>query len=152
MNKPKLFYELINDVDRELSKYDKLDYQIMAMLWVQGESDSGQKWGPLPSEFTPNIDVLRDPRWGRVGETFGEDPFMVGNLGASMINGFQLNDFTGTNKVIACAKHMIAGSEPINGLNASPMDVSMRTLKEVYLPPYKKAIDAGVYSIMAGNI
>ena len=76
---------------------------------------------------------------------------MVGNLGASMINGFQLNDFTGTNKVIACAKHMIAGSEPINGLNASPMDVSMRTLKEVYLPPYKKAIDAGVYSIMAAH-
>tara|TARA_B100001063_G_scaffold154100_1_gene143786 strand:+ start:2640 stop:4976 length:2337 start_codon:yes stop_codon:yes gene_type:complete len=107
---------------------------------------TGSHWA-----FTPNIDVLRDPRWGRVGETFGEDPFMVGNLGASMINGFQLNDFTGTNKVIACAKHMIAGSEPINGLNASPMDVSMRTLREVYLPPYKKAIDAGVYSIMAAH-
>ena len=107
---------------------------------------TGSHWA-----FTPNIDVLRDPRWGRVGETFGEDPFMVGNLGASMINGFQLNDFTGTNKVIACAKHMIAGSEPINGLNASPMDISMRTLKEVYLPPYKKAIDAGVYSIMAAH-
>ena len=107
---------------------------------------TGSHWA-----FTPNIDVLRDPRWGRVGETFGEDPFMVGNLGASMINGFQLNDFTGTNKVIACAKHMIAGSEPINGLNASPMDVSLRTLKEVYLPPYKKAIDAGVYSIMAAH-
>ena len=107
---------------------------------------TGSHWA-----FTPNIDVLRDPRWGRVGETFGEDPFMVGNLGASMIKGFQLNDFTGTNKVIACAKHMIAGSEPINGLNASPMDVSLRTLKEVYLPPYKKAIDAGVYSIMAAH-
>ena len=107
---------------------------------------TGSHWA-----FTPNIDVLRDPRWGRVGETFGEDPFMVGNLGASMINGFQLNDFTGTNKVIACAKHMIAGSEPINGLNAAPMDVSLRTLKEVYLPPYKKAIEAGVYSIMAAH-
>jgi len=107
---------------------------------------TGSHWA-----FTPNIDVLRDPRWGRVGETFGEDPFMVGNLGASMINGFQLNDFTGTNKVIACAKHMIAGSEPINGLNAAPMDISLRTLKEVYLPPYKKAIDAGVYSIMAAH-
>ena len=107
---------------------------------------TGSHWA-----FTPNIDVLRDPRWGRVGETFGEDPFMVGNLGASMINGFQLDDFTGTNKVIACAKHMIAGSEPINGLNAAPMDISLRTLKEVYLPPYKKAIDAGVYSIMAAH-
>ena len=107
---------------------------------------TGSHWA-----FTPNIDVLRDPRWGRVGETFGEDPFMVGNLGAAMINGFQLNDYTGIDKVIACAKHMIAGSEPINGLNASPMDVSIRTLNEVYLPPYKKAIDAGVYSIMAAH-
>jgi len=107
---------------------------------------TGSHWA-----FTPNIDVLRDPRWGRVGETFGEDPFMVGNMGVAMINGFQQSDFTGNQKVIACAKHMIAGSAPINGLNASPMDVSIRTLKEVYLPPYKKAIDAGVYSIMAAH-
>ena len=101
--------------------------------------------------FTPNIDVLRDPRWGRVGETFGEDPFMVGNMGASMIRGFQQDDFTGTEKVIACAKHMIGGGESINGLNAAPADISVRTLREVHLPPYKKAIDAGVYSIMAAH-
>ena len=107
---------------------------------------TGSQW-----TFTPNIDVLRDPRWGRVGETFGEDHLLVGNLGAAMIRGFQQNDFTGTEKVIACAKHMIAGGEPINGLNAAPMDVSMRTLKEVHLKPYKKAIDAGVYSIMAAH-
>lgn len=107
---------------------------------------TGSQW-----TFTPNIDVLRDPRWGRVGETFGEDHLLVGDLGAAMIRGFQQNDFTGTEKVIACAKHMIAGGEPINGLNAAPMDVSMRTLKEVHLKPYKKAIDAGVYSIMAAH-
>jgi len=107
---------------------------------------TGSHWA-----FTPNIDVLRDPRWGRVGETFGEDPFMVGNMGVAMINGFQQDDFTGSKKVIACAKHMIAGSEPINGLNSSPMDVSIRTLHEIYLPPYKKAIDAGVFTIMAAH-
>ena len=101
--------------------------------------------------FTPNIDVLRDPRWGRVGETFGEDPFMVGNMGAAMIRGFQQDDFTGTQKVIACAKHMIGGGESINGLNAAPADISVRTLREVHLPPYKKAINAGVYSIMAAH-
>ena len=101
--------------------------------------------------FTPNIDILRDPRWGRVGETLGEDPFLVGNMGAAMINGFQQDDFTGTEKVIACAKHMIAGGESINGLNAAPADISIRTLREVHLPPYKKAIDAGVYSIMAAH-
>ncbi len=107
---------------------------------------SGSHWA-----FTPNIDILRDPRWGRVGETFGEDPFMVGNMGASMIRGFQQDDFTGTEKVIACAKHMIGGGESINGLNAAPADISVRTLREVHLPPYKKAIDAGVYSIMAAH-
>ena len=107
---------------------------------------TGSHWA-----FTPNIDILRDPRWGRVGETLGEDPFMVGNMGASMINGFQQDDFTGTQKVIACAKHLIGGGESINGLNAAPADISSRTLREVHLPPYKKAIDAGVYSIMAAH-
>ena len=101
--------------------------------------------------FTPNIDILRDPRWGRVGETLGEDPYMVGNMGAAMINGFQQGDFTGTKKVIACAKHLIGGGESINGLNAAPADISLRTLREVHLPPYKKAIDAGIYSIMAAH-
>ena len=101
--------------------------------------------------FTPNIDILRDPRWGRVGETLGEDPYMVGNMGAAMIHGFQQGDFTGTQKVIACAKHLIGGGESINGLNAAPADISVRTLREVHLPPYKKAIDAGVYSVMAAH-
>ena len=101
--------------------------------------------------FTPNIDVLRDPRWGRVGETFGEDHFLVGNLGAAMIRGLQQEDFTGIDKVIACAKHMIAGESQLMGLNAAPMDVSLRTLQEVHLKPYKQAIDAGVYSIMAAH-
>ena len=96
--------------------------------------------------FTPNIDVLRDPRWGRVGETFGEDPLLVSNMGSSMIKGLQQ-----TNKVIACAKHFIAGSEPVNGLNSSPMDISDRNLREIYLKPFEKAIDVGVYSIMAAH-
>ena len=107
---------------------------------------TGSQW-----TFMPNIDVARDPRWGRVGETFGEDPFMVGEMGKAMIMGFQGEDFGQPNNVIACAKHMIAGSEPLNGLNISPMDVSERSLYEIHLPPYKKGIDAGVYTIMAAH-
>ena len=107
---------------------------------------TGSHWA-----FTPNIDVMRDPRWGRVGETFGEDPYLVTQMGSAMINGLQQDDFTGINKVIACAKHLIAGSDPINGLNLSPMDISQRTLNEIFLPPYKKAVDAGVFSIMAAH-
>ena len=107
---------------------------------------TGSHWA-----FTPNVDVMRDARWGRVGETFGEDPFLVTQMGVAMINGLQQGDYTGINKVIACAKHLIAGSEPINGLNLSPMDISERTLNEIYLPPYKSAVDAGVFSIMAAH-
>ena len=107
---------------------------------------TGSHWA-----FTPNVDVLRDPRWGRVGETFGEDTKLVGDFGVNMIKGFQLEDFSGLDTVIACAKHLIAGSEPVNGLNFSPMDISERNLREIYLKPYKRAVDAGVYSMMSAH-
>ncbi|MFV0546158.1 MAG: glycoside hydrolase family 3 N-terminal domain-containing protein [Bacteroides sp.] len=102
--------------------------------------------------FTPNIDVARDARWGRVGETFGEDPYLVTRMGVATIKGYQGADFMGQDKVIACAKHLIAGSEPSNGTNAAPMDVSERTLREVYLPPYKAAVEeAKVFTVMAAH-
>ncbi len=102
--------------------------------------------------FTPNIDVLRDPRWGRTGETYGEDPFLVGNMGVYTIKGMQTDDFSGYDKVIACAKHLIAGSQSVNGLNSAPTDVSLRTLFEIFLPPYRRAIqEAHVFSIMTAH-
>lgn len=102
--------------------------------------------------FTPNIDVARDARWGRVGETFGEDPYLVTRMGVATIKGFQGKDCQGTEVALACAKHLIAGSEPSNGTNAAPMDVSERTLREVYLPPYKAAIEeANVFTLMAAH-
>lgn len=108
---------------------------------------NGMHWS-----FTPNIDVLRDPRWGRTGETFGEDPYLVGNMGIATVKGLQSDDFTGNEHVIACAKHLIAGSSSINGLNASPTDVSKRTLFEVFLPPYRRTVEeANVFSIMAAH-
>lgn len=108
---------------------------------------NGMHWS-----FTPNIDVLRDPRWGRTGETYGEDPYLVGNMGVATILGLQSNDFSGQENVIACAKHLIAGSSSINGLNASPTDVSKRTLFEIFLPPYRRAVqEANLYSIMAAH-
>ena len=108
---------------------------------------NGMHWS-----FTPNIDVLRDPRWGRTGETYGEDPFLVGNMGVATIMGLQSEDFSGSDHVIACAKHLIAGSSSINGLNASPTDVSKRTLFEIFLPPYRRAVkEANVFSIMAAH-
>ncbi|WPR71956.1 glycoside hydrolase family 3 N-terminal domain-containing protein [Flavobacterium sp. NG2] len=108
---------------------------------------NGMHWS-----FTPNIDVLRDPRWGRTGETYGEDPYLVGNMGVATITGLQSDDFTGKNSVVACAKHLIAGSSSINGLNASPTDVSKRTIYEIFLPPYRRAVkEANIFSIMAAH-
>lgn len=102
--------------------------------------------------FTPNVDVARDARWGRTGETFGEDPYLVSRMGVATIKGFQGKDCTGTEVALACAKHLIAGSEPSNGTNAAPMDVSERTLREVYLPPYKAAVEeAKVFTLMAAH-
>ena len=84
LNKPKLFYELINDVDRELSKYDKSDYQIMGMLWVQGESDSSQKWGPLPSEtYADNLTNLI--KSSRLEFKSSQMQFMIMQVGSEKI-------------------------------------------------------------------
>lgn len=108
---------------------------------------TGSQW-----TFMPNLDVARDARWGRIGETFGEDPYLVSRMGVAMIKGFQGENISGKNSVLACMKHLIAGSEPSNGTNAAPMDVSERTLREVFLPPYKAAIqEANVYTGMAAH-
>ena len=107
---------------------------------------TGSHWS-----FTPNIDIARDPRWGRVGETFGEDSYLVGEMGVATIDGLQQGDFTGSTKVIANAKHWVAGGDPINGINLSPMDISIRTLREDFFPPFKRAIDAGVFTFMAAH-
>jgi len=107
---------------------------------------TGSQW-----TFTPNIDIARDPRWGRVGETFGEDTFLVSEMGVAVIEGLQQGDFTGDKKVLANAKHFVAGGEPVNGLNIAPMDLSLRSLKQDHFPPFKRAVDAGVYSFMAAH-
>jgi len=101
--------------------------------------------------FSPNVDIARDARWGRVGETFGEDPYLVGKLGSAMVRGYQGTDLTGAKVVISCMKHLIAGGAPVNGLNLAPMDVSEHALREIHLPSYLACIDAGCYSLMTAH-
>ncbi len=103
--------------------------------------------------FAPNLDVARDARWGRMGETFGEDALLTSEMGKYAIWGLQGRDgkYSG-NHVVACAKHLIAGGEPFGGLNAAPMDISERKLRELYLPPFVSAIrDAKVGTVMAAH-
>lgn len=102
--------------------------------------------------FSPNLDVSRDARWGRMGETFGEDPLLVSEMGKRLIWGLQGRDQSySQNHVLACAKHLIAGGEPRGGLNASPMDVSEGKLREVFLPPFVAAVNAGVATMMPAH-
>jgi len=100
--------------------------------------------------FNPNVEVARDPRWGRVGETFGEDPYLVSQMGVQTVKGYQ-GDLNSENDVLACIKHFVAGSEPINGTNGSPADLSERTLREVFFPPFKAGVDAGAMSLMMSH-
>jgi len=107
---------------------------------------NGAQW-----TFSPNIDIARDARWGRVGETFGEDPLLVGAMGAAMVRGYQGEGSIGTNSVLACMKHLIADSQPANGLNDAPADISERTLRDTFLPPYFDCIAAGAVTAMTAH-
>jgi len=100
--------------------------------------------------FNPNVEVPHDPRWGRVGETFGEDPYLVTQMGIQTVKGYQ-GDLNSENDVLACIKHFVAGSEPINGTNGSPADLSERTLREVFFPSFKAGVDAGAMSAMMSH-
>lgn len=100
--------------------------------------------------FNPNVEVARDARWGRVGETYGEDPYLVTLLGVQSVKGYQ-GDLNGNEDVLACIKHFVGGSEPINGTNGSPTDLSERTLREVFFPPFEAGVKAGAMSLMTAH-
>jgi beta-glucosidase len=101
--------------------------------------------------LTPVVDVARDPRWGRVEETFGEDPFLVSQLGMAAVRGFQGDaTFKDQKRVIATLKHFAAHGEPESGQNCAPANVSERVLRDVFLQPFKDALQkSGAISVMA---
>lgn len=94
--------------------------------------------------LTPVVDVARDPRWGRVEETYGEDPYLVSRMGIAAVQGFQ-GDATFRDKkhVIATLKHFAAHGQPESGINCAPVDVSMRVLREAFLYPFKETLQKG---------
>jgi len=104
--------------------------------------------------YTPMIAVVRDARWGRVEESYGEDPYLVSRIGVAFINGLQGagEQRYDEEHIMATAKHYIADGEPTGGLNGAPMDISERKLREVHLPPFEAAIkEAKVGSIMPAH-
>ena len=100
--------------------------------------------------LTPVVDVAREPRWGRVEETFGEDPFLVSRLGLASVRGFQGDaSFDDRKHVIATLKHFAAHGQPESGMNCAPVNVSERILREVFLEPFRFALEGGAISVMA---
>ena len=100
--------------------------------------------------LTPVVDVAREPRWGRVEETFGEDPYLVTQLGMAAVRGFQGDaSFKDKKHVIATLKHFAAHGQPESGINCAPTNVSLRVLRETFLRPFKDCIQkAGAISVM----
>ena len=108
---------------------------------------TGSHWA-----FTPNIEIACDARWGRVGETFGEDPYLVSRMGVASIKGLQTDNLTGLNTVLACAKHLVAGGIANNGTNAGPVELSEGKLRNFFLPPFKAAIqEAKPFTLMPAH-
>jgi beta-glucosidase len=101
--------------------------------------------------LTPVVDVARDPRWGRVEETYGEDPYLVSRMAIAAVRGFQGDaTFRDKKRVIATLKHFAAHGQPESGTNCAPANVSMRVLRETFLYTFKEAIQkAGAISVMA---
>jgi len=100
--------------------------------------------------FSPVLCLTRDLRWGRTGETFGEDPFLVSELGAAMIRGYQGKGLNDPDGVLATAKHYAGYSETQGGRDASEADISRRKLRSFFLPPFQRAVQAGCMTFMTG--
>lgn len=98
--------------------------------------------------FAPMVDVSRDPRWGRVMEGSGEDTYLTSLIGNARIKGFQGKGLGNTDAIMACAKHFAAYGAAVGGRDYNSVDMSLRQLHEVYLPPFKAAAEAGVATFM----
>ena len=105
--------------------------------------------GGINWTFAPMVDITRDPRWGRVMEGAGEDPYLGSLIARARVEGFQGGDLGSTKTVLACTKHFAAYGAAEAGRDYNTTDMSEHTLREVYLPPFRATVEAGVGSLMA---
>ncbi|WP_160715239.1 beta-glucosidase BglX [Chitinophaga solisilvae] len=98
--------------------------------------------------YSPMVDIARDPRWGRIAEGSGEDPYLGSRIASAMVKGYQGSDYSKGNTLMACVKHFALYGAAEGGRDYNSVDMSRIKMYEYYLPPYKAAIDAGVGSIM----
>ena len=107
-------------------------------------SASGVKW-----VFAPMVDIARDPRWGRIVEGAGEDPYLGSMIAAAKVRGFQGKSMADPDSVVACVKHYVAYGAVEGGRDYNTVDISEQLLREVYLPPFHAAVNAGTGTLMS---
>ncbi|MBO0912496.1 MAG: beta-glucosidase BglX [Acidobacteria bacterium] len=105
---------------------------------------AGVKW-----VFAPMVDIARDPRWGRIVEGAGEDPYLGSRVAAARVRGFQGGDMADPERVVACAKHFVGYGAVEGGRDYNTAEMSEQLLREVYLPPFRAAVDAGAATVMS---
>ena len=127
----------------EAASWDLPAIQMSARVAATEASASGIHW-----TFAPMVDIARDPRWGRVMEGAGEDPYLGSLISAARVKGFQGTNLGDTNTLMACVKHFAAYGAAVGGRDYNSVDMSERQLWEIYLPPFKAAVDAGAASFM----
>ncbi|HEV7473418.1 MAG TPA: glycoside hydrolase family 3 N-terminal domain-containing protein [Pyrinomonadaceae bacterium] len=128
----------------EAATWDPVAVERSASVAAAEARASGVHW-----TFAPMVDIARDPRWGRIAEGSGEDPYLGSVMARARVRGFQGNDYSAADKVVACAKHWVAYGAAEAGRDYNTTEVSERTLREVYFPPFKAAVDAGVGTLMS---
>ncbi|MBC7606660.1 MAG: beta-glucosidase BglX [Burkholderiales bacterium] len=115
-----------------------------AQIAAQEASADGINW-----TFSPMVDISRDPRWGRVSEGSGEDPYLGSLIAKAMVEGYQGGDLSKNNTILSCVKHFALYGAPEAGRDYNTVDMSRIKMYNEYFPPYKAAVDAGVGSVMA---
>ena len=127
----------------EAASWDLPAIESSARIAATEAAAAGVHW-----TFAPMVDIARDPRWGRVMEGAGEDPFLGSMIAKARVKGFQGKGLGNTDAVMACAKHFAAYGAAVGGRDYNAVDMSERLLHEVYLPPFKAAAEAGVATFM----
>jgi beta-glucosidase len=128
----------------ESASFDPVEVQNGARVAAVEAAAHGIHW-----TYAPMVDISRDPRWGRIVEGAGEDPYLGSVLAAARVRGFQGDDLRAPDTILATAKHFVAYGAAEGGRDYNVADISERALHEVYLPPFKAAVEAGAQSIMA---
>jgi beta-glucosidase len=128
----------------EASSWDPTLAERSTSIAAQEAYSSGVRW-----TFAPMLDIARDPRWGRITEGAGEDPYLGAAFARARVLGFQGTDYSRPGKILACAKHWVAYGAAEGGRDYNTTDMSEQTLREIYFPPFKAAVDAGVGTLMS---